>query len=62
LQTENFAEAVIVPHRIIWSWYTDRWWVGYVTFGTARRGLRGKKNKKNIRLPETNIHLFWQQF
>ena len=20
--------AIIVPHRIIWSWYTGRWWVG----------------------------------
>jgi len=32
-----------VPHQIIWSWYTGRWWVGCysVTFGTARRGLGG---------------------
>jgi len=22
------AKAIIVPHRIIWSWYTGRWWVG----------------------------------
>ena len=22
------ARVVIVPHRIIWSWYTGRWWVG----------------------------------
>jgi len=25
-------------HRIIWRWYTGRWWWA-VTFGTARRGL-----------------------
>jgi len=24
---------VIVPHRIIWSWYTTRWWVGcYISY------------------------------
>ena len=22
------AVAIIVPHRIIWSWYTGRWWMG----------------------------------
>jgi len=22
------AKAIILPHRIIWSWYTGRWWVG----------------------------------
>ena len=22
------AKIIIVPHRIIWSWYTGRWWVG----------------------------------
>ena len=21
--------AIIVPHQIIWSWYTGCWWVGY---------------------------------
>jgi len=29
-----------VPHRIIWSWYTGRWWVGcyswYSEEGTGR--------------------------
>jgi len=30
------SEAVIVPYRIICSWYTGRWWVGcYIS--TARR-------------------------
>jgi len=22
------AQVIIVPHRITWSWYTGRWWVG----------------------------------
>ena len=40
------AETTVVPHRIIWSWYTGRWWVSSewrlsLTFGTARRGLGG---------------------
>jgi len=33
-------EAIIVPHWIIWSWYTGRWWVGcyiwYSEEGTGR--------------------------
>ena len=38
--TLKSAETTIVPHRIIWSWYTGRWWVGcyiwYSEEGTAR--------------------------
>ena len=34
------AEAIIVPRRIIWSWYNGRWWVGcyiwYSEEGTGR--------------------------
>ena len=26
--TRESAGVIIVPHRIIWSWYTGRWWVG----------------------------------
>jgi len=22
------SETIIMPHQIIWSWYTGRWWVG----------------------------------
>ena len=40
LTLEN-SKATIVPHRIIWSWYTGRWWVGcyiwYSEEGTGRR-------------------------
>ena len=25
---EQSAKVIIVPRRIIWSWYTGRWWVG----------------------------------
>ena len=32
--------GIIMPYRIIWSWYTDRWWVGcdirYSEEGTGR--------------------------
>jgi len=27
LTLNSEAEAVIVPHRMTWSWYTGRWWV-----------------------------------
>ena len=26
--TLQSAEVIIVPHKIIWSWYTGRWWMG----------------------------------
>jgi len=36
----NHLEAIIVPHWMIWSWYTGRWWVGcyiwYSEDGTGR--------------------------
>ena len=32
--------AIIMPHQIIWSWYTGRWWIGsyiwYSENGTGR--------------------------
>ena len=32
-------EAITVPHRIIWSWYTGRWWVGcYISYSEAGTG------------------------
>jgi len=32
----------MVPHRIIWSWYTGRWWVGcYIWYSKYRTG-RGR--------------------
>jgi len=34
------AKAIIMPHRIIWNWYTSRWWVDcyiwYIEEGTGR--------------------------
>ena len=29
--------GIIVPHRIIWSWYTGRWWVGCCIWYSAAR-------------------------
>jgi len=26
--TTFVAEAIILPHQTIWSWYTGRWWAG----------------------------------
>jgi len=40
LLTLSSAKAITVPHGIIWSWYTGRWWVGcyiwYSEEGTER--------------------------
>jgi len=36
--TIQAAKVIIVPHQIIWSWYTSCWWVSCYHFGTARRG------------------------
>jgi len=39
-----WALVIIVPHRIIWSWYTGRWWAGcyiwYSEEGTWRAAAR----------------------
>jgi len=32
--------VIIVPYRIVWSWYTGRWWVGcYIWY--SEEGLGG---------------------
>ena len=39
---EHRGSTVIVPHRIVWSWYTGRWWVGcYIWY--SEEGLGGAK-------------------
>jgi len=36
------AEAITVPHRMIWSWYTGRWWVGCYIWQREDRTARGR--------------------
>ena len=38
----EWAPIIIVPHRIIWSWYTGRWWVGYYIWYSEDRTGRGR--------------------
>ena len=54
-----------MPHRIIWSWYTSRWWVGCYNHGTwagcgpAQSHLRCTKcNSPPINDQCTNFILF----
>ena len=35
------SEAVIVPHQIMWSWYTCRWWVGSFIWCSEEETGRG---------------------
>ena len=41
--TLSLALVITVPHQIIWSWYTGRWWWA-VTFGTARSSRLGSSS------------------
>ena len=36
------AKVIIVPHQIIWSWYTGHWWVGCYTLYSEERTERGR--------------------
>ena len=45
------SEAIILPHRITWSWYTGRWWVGcYIWYSKEGTG-RSKEGTKRGRSP-----------
>jgi len=40
------AKAIVVPRRIIWSWYTGRWWVGcYIWYSEEGTG-RGRSSPR----------------
>jgi len=53
------ALAIIVPHRIIWSWYTGHWWVGcyiwYSEEGTGR-GRSPPRPLLAVDLPNVTAH------
>ena len=37
-----------MPHRIIWSWYTDHWWAGcYISYNEAETG-RGRTPPRSL--------------
>ena len=51
------ALAIIVPYRIIWSWYTGRWWVGcYILYSDEGTG-RGRSPPRPIfAIPNVTAH------
>jgi len=49
-------EAVVVPHQIIWSWYTGRWWVGcYIWYSEEGTG-RAPSLPRPILVPNVTAH------
>ena len=46
------AKVIIVPHRIIWSWYTGRWRVGcYMWYRDKGTGRGGSKPRLLLAVP-----------
>jgi len=52
------AKAIIAPHRIMWSWYTGRWWVScyiwYSEEGTGRGQSPSLYNALLLRFQRVN--------
>jgi len=52
------SEAIIVPHRIIWSWCTGRWWVGcYIWYGEEGTGRGPSLPRPLLAAPNVLAHL-----
>ena len=52
------AKAIIVPHRIIWSWYTGRWWVGcYIWYSKEVTGQSCSPPESLLAVPNVTAHL-----
>ena len=51
------AKAVIVPHRITWSWYTGRWWVGcYIWYSEEGTGRGRSPPRPLLAVPNITAH------
>ena len=51
------AEAIIVPHRIIWSWYTGRWSVGcYIWYSEEGTGRDRSPLRPLLAVPNVTAH------
>jgi len=51
------AKAVIVPHRITWSWYTGRWWVGcYIWYSEEGTGRDRSPPRPLLAVPNITAH------
>jgi len=50
-------QAIIVPHRIIRSWYTGRWWVGcYIWYSEEGTGQRHSPPRPLLAVPNVPAH------
>jgi len=55
--TLQIALGIIVPYRIIWSWYTGRWWVGcYVWYSDEGPGRARAPPRPLIAVPNVTAH------
>jgi len=51
------AKAIMVPHRIIWSWYTGRWWVGcYIWYSDEETGHGRRTLRPLLTVPNITAH------
>jgi len=50
------AEVIIVPHRIIWSWYTDRWWGCYIWYSEEGTGRGRSPPRPLLAVPNVTSH------
>jgi len=49
--------VIIVSHRIIWSWYTGRWWVGcYIWYSEEGTGRGRSPPKPLFAVPNVTAH------
>ena len=50
-------ETIIVPHRLIWSWYTGRWWVGcYIWYSEEGTGRDRSPPRLLLAVPNVTAH------
>jgi len=57
LLTLYSAEAIIVPHHMIWSWYTGRWWVGcYIWYSEKGTGWSYSPPRPFLTEPNITAH------
>ena len=57
LLTLYIATVILVPHPIIWSWYTGRWWVGcYIWYSEEGPGLAAAPPSPILVVPNVTAH------
>jgi len=56
---EKYTECrgIIVSHRMIWSWYTGRWWVGcYIWYSEEGTGRGRSPPRPLLAVPNVTVH------